>query len=81
MKSFGDRALIRCLSNLGFQKQPQVGSRHWKFKCPKKHKAGERPFVEVLQGKTEYDRITQSKIISNLKKHGFTLGEIIEAFR
>mgnify|MGYP001563609504 CR=1 FL=1 len=81
MKSFGDRTLIRCLSNLGFQKQPQVGSRHLKFKCPKNHEAGERPLIEVLQGKAEYDRITQSKIISNVKKHGFTMSEIIVAFR
>ena len=79
MKSFGAKELISCLLRLGFAQQRQVGSRHLKFKCPKKHVAGERPFVEVLQGKSEYDRVTQNKIINNLKKHGFTMEQIITA--
>lgn len=76
MKSFGSRELIQCLINLGFTQQRKIASRHLKFKCPKRHVAGERPFLEVLQGKSEYDPVTQRKIISNLKKHGFTGGQI-----
>ncbi len=79
MKSFGSKNLIQCLKHLGFLQQPQVGSRHLKFRCPKPHQAGERPFVEVLQGKSEFDRVTQNKIISTIKKHGFSLQEIIIA--
>lgn len=39
----------------------------------------ERPFLIVLQGKSEYDRVTQSKILSSIKKHGFSLQEIDSA--
>ena len=79
MKSFGSKELIRCLFHLGFSQQPQVGSRHLKFKCPKQHIAGERPVVEVLQGKSEFDRVTQNKIIGTIKKHSFSLQEILIA--
>lgn len=76
MKSFGSIEFIRCLKGLGFAPQPQVGSRHLKYTCPKKHVPPERPFLIALQGKSEYDRVTQSKIMSSIKKHGFSIQEI-----
>ena len=79
MKSFGSKELIRCLIDLGFIQQRKIASRHLKFKCPKKHSAGERSFIEVLQGKSEFDPITQKKIVNNLLKHGFTKDQIEEA--
>ncbi len=82
MKSFGSKELISCLTRLGFQKQRSVGSSHLKFKCPNTHKhiAGERSFIEVLQGKSQFDPKTQSKIINNLiKKHNFTRDQIESA--
>lgn len=76
MKSFGSTEFTRCLKRLGFAPEPQVGSRHRKYTCPKKHVPSERPFLIVLQGKSEYDRVTQSKIMSSMKKHGFSIQEI-----
>lgn len=76
MKTFGSKEYTRCLKRLGFTSEPQVGSRHLKYTCPKKHVPPERPFLIILQGKSEYDRITQSKIFSCVRKHGFTTEEI-----
>ena len=79
MISFGSKEYARCLKNLGFTTEPQVGSRHLKFTCPKKHVPSERPFLIVLQDKYEYDKVTQSKIIGGIKKHGFSVHEIDRA--
>ena len=79
MKTFGSKDYTRCLRRLGFTIGPQVGSRHLKYTCPKKHISSERPFMIVLQGKSEFDRVTQAKIIGGIKKHGFTMQEIDNA--
>ncbi|MEK7576990.1 MAG: hypothetical protein AAB492_00040 [Patescibacteria group bacterium] len=81
MKSFGSQKFILCLSRLGLQQQRKIASRHIKFKCPKPHVAGERSFIEVLQGKSGFDPKTQTKMIKNLVKHGFTKEQIEKSLR
>lgn len=76
MKSFGSKELIKCLKNLGFKQQPQVGSRHLKFSSPKKVEVGKRPFIIVLQGKKEFDPVTQKKIIKQIELLGYTKKDI-----
>ncbi len=79
MKSFGSKELIKCLVKLKFTPEPQVGSRHRKYTSPNKVEKGSRPFFIVIQGRKEYDRVTQKKIINQVKKLGFSEDQIMEA--
>jgi len=76
---FGSSDLVKCLINLDFIQQPQVGSRHLKFSSPRPVPKGQRSFMIILQNKPTYDRITCKNIVKEIKALGFTESEIDEA--
>ncbi|MEK7571080.1 MAG: hypothetical protein AAB553_02290 [Patescibacteria group bacterium] len=63
-QSFGSRELVACLLCLGFKEEPQTGSRHLKYSSPRSVEKGKRPFITLLQGKSDYDPIIAENIIS-----------------
>ncbi len=76
MKSYGARELIQCLECLGYKAQPQVGSRHLKFRSPNKIEKGKHPFIIVIQNRNTYDPEYQRGYIQEIKRHGFTISQI-----
>lgn len=79
--SFGTEKLIKCLINLGFSKQPSTGSSHVKYKCPNLQgiPIGTRPFIIVIQGVKVYDKHTMSRYRTEIRRLGYSTGQIEEA--
>jgi len=74
--AYGSKELIRCLIHLKYAPEPQVGSRHRKYRSPNHVEKGTMPFVLVIQGKSEYDPYWQREYIKQIKRHGFSEAEI-----
>ena len=79
MKSFGSTDLIKCLLRLGFTKDKSTGSSHSKYNCPKKMEKGIRPFLIVILNVKTYDKTTQNRYLTQLKKLGYSLKELEES--
>lgn len=81
MSSYGTRELIKWLECLGYRIQPQVGSRHLKYKCPIQVPVGIRPFIIVIQNRSTYDPITQREYRKDIRRHGHTKEHIEECMK
>lgn len=82
--TFGSRDLIRCLANLGFTPEKQLGTSHQKFTSPKEKASrnpGQRPFVIVQHGQKQYDPHARTRYLRQVMNLGFTEKEIVEAFK
>lgn len=77
--SFGAKELIKCLCHLKYIEEPQVGSRHCKYRSPNHVEKGMMPFIIVIQGKSEFDPYWQREYIKQIKRHGFSEDDIEEA--
>ena len=77
--AYGSRELITCLTHLKYTPEPQVGSRHRKYRSPNHVEKGMMPFILVIQGRSEYDPYWQREYIKQIKRHGFSQTQIEEA--
>lgn len=76
MKSFGSADLVKCLTCLGFTREFSTGSSHIKYTSPKKVEKGTRPFITVILGVKIYDKTTQGRYLTQIKRLGYTKDEI-----
>ena len=76
-KAFGTRSLEGCVKTLGF-KYKRSNSSHDIHIPPKGHEppAGTRPFFTIQRGQKTYDPYICNRLVSQLKKFGFTKKEI-----
>lgn len=78
-RSYGSRELIRCLLKLRYTPEPQIGSRHRKYRSPNSVQKGMYPFILVIQNRSEYDQFWQREYMKQIKRHGFSGDQIEEA--
>lgn len=79
---FGSKELERCLVCLGFSpRQPKAT--HKKYDCPKDCQVLERtrPFIIIVFGKRQYDDISASKWIKQIKNLGITDKQISDCLK
>lgn len=76
-KAFRTRQLEGCIKALGFRYKRSNSSRDF-YTPPKGHEppVGIRPFFTIQKGQKTYDPYICNRLISQLKKFGFTKKEI-----